>query len=77
LDKELGHINKNAEKTTIARANAISDIRNLASFAAANHLMLPMTSSHLIKADDIKCKTSGDITKKSQGQCVVRSKLKY
>jgi hypothetical protein len=44
FDKELGLNDANAEKTTIARANAISDIRNLASFAAANHLMVPITN---------------------------------
>ena len=35
LDYELGHKDANAGKTTIARANAISRIQSLASFAAA------------------------------------------
>ena len=61
LDKELGLKDANAEKTTIARENAISDIRNLASFAAANHLMIPITNFNLI-INATQCKTSGEST---------------
>ena len=65
LDVELGLKNANAEKTTIARANAISDIRNLASFAAATHFMVPTTNLNLmINADATQCRTSGEITRK-------------
>ena len=65
LDKELGLKDANVEKTTIARANAISDIRNLASFAAANHLMVPITNFNLIiNVDATQCKTSGESTQK-------------
>ena len=42
-----------------------TDIRNLVSFAAANHIMISTTSPHLIiNTDATQCKTSGDITKK-------------
>jgi hypothetical protein len=39
LDKKMNLSNKNAERHTLARAAAESDIRNLVSFAAANHWM--------------------------------------
>ena len=65
LDEELGLKDANAEKTTAARAMAISDIRNFASFAAANHLMVAMTNFDLIiNADATPCQTSGESTQK-------------
>ena len=51
--------------TGVMAANAISDIRNLASFAAATHFMVPMTNYNLIiNVDATQCRTSGEITKK-------------
>jgi hypothetical protein len=65
LDEDLGLDDRKAEKTTLARARAISDIRNLASFIAANHCMIPKTNVNLIiNADATQCKTSGESTKK-------------
>lgn len=65
LDDELGFVNKNAEKTTLARAAAVSDIRNLATFIAANHYMVPITNSNLImNADATQCLTSGEAKRK-------------
>ena len=56
LDEELGL--KDAEKTTAADAMAISDIRNFVFFAAAHHLMVPMTNFYLIRnADETQCQT--------------------
>jgi hypothetical protein len=47
------------QKTTLARAAAISDIRNLATFTAANHAMVPITNHNLIIfADANQCQTS-------------------
>lgn len=67
LDKELGLKNKNAEKGTIARALAISGIRNLATFVAANHYMGPITNNNLIiNADATQCQTSGEAKKKTK-----------
>jgi len=66
LDAELCIKNANAEKTTMARAKAVSDIRNLASFAAANHFMVPMINVNLIiNADATQCRTSGESTNQS------------
>ena len=65
LDEELGLKVANAEKTTAAHAMAISDIRNLASFAAANHLMIPMTNvNRITNTDATQCQTSGESTQK-------------
>jgi hypothetical protein len=71
LDAELGLKNANAEKTTMARAKAISDIRNLASFAAANHFMVPVINVNLIiNADATQCRTSGESTNHVQVKVV-------
>lgn len=59
LDDQLGI--RDAQKTTMARAIAISDIRNLATFAATVHAILPLINSNLIvNADATHCQTSGD-----------------
>jgi hypothetical protein len=75
LDTELGLKTANAEKTTMVRAKTISDIRNLATFAAANHFMVPMTSFNLIiNGDAAQCRTSGESTAKVQVK-VVKSRI--
>ena len=74
IDAELDHKNANAEKTTMAiseRAKAIPDIQNLASFAAANHFMVPMINVNLIiNADATQCRRSGESTNHVQVKVV-------
>jgi len=54
LAKELRLKVAKTEITAIARANAISDIQN---FAAANHVMVPITTFNLtINSDATQCK---------------------
>ena len=54
--------NKNAERHTLARAAAESDIRNLVSFAAANHWMISHCNHKLfINADATQFQVGGSL----------------
>ena len=54
--------NKNAERHTLARAAAESDIRNLVSFAAANHWMISHCKNKLqINADTTQFQVGGSL----------------
>jgi len=65
LDEQLGLEDENAEKTTIARANTVSDIRIL--HPLPQLIMQWLTSQKfnlIINADATQCKTSGECTQK-------------
>jgi hypothetical protein len=65
VDEYLGTTNQNAERDTKARAAAVSDIRNLASFAAANHFMHSIANTNLfINSDATTIQVGGDLKKK-------------
>jgi hypothetical protein len=67
LDKIMNLSNKNAERHTAARATAESDIRNLVSFAAANHYMISHVNSNLlINSDATQFQVGGELKKKTQ-----------
>ena len=59
LDLDMGLVIKNAEQTTIARARAVADIRNTASFIAAQLLMGSGTHPSLIVNIDATSFTVG------------------
>jgi hypothetical protein len=52
VEEKYGLNEGDAETTTTARAEACADIRNLASFAAMNHFMVPNVDPRLIINSD-------------------------
>jgi transposase len=65
IDEILGIKDAQAERQTIARANAEMDTRNLVSFAAANHYMVSKTPHQLlINSDATQFQVGGLLTKK-------------
>jgi hypothetical protein len=67
VNKELGLQVANAETTTNARIEAESDLRNAISFAAANHLMVPLVNRHLIlNMDATQFRVGSDTTLKTK-----------
>ena len=85
IKSSIGFKNGNAERTmsneeitiTIARAKAkaISDIRNIASFAAANHYIVPKVNYKLvINADATQFQLGGDSKRKTK---VIHDKKRY
>ena len=67
IKSSIGFKNGNAEEKTVARAKAISDIRNMASFAAANHYIVPKVNYKLIiNADATQFQLGGDSKRKTK-----------
>lgn len=65
VDSILDLTNRNAERQTQARAAAVSDIRNLASFAAATHYMHSIAPTNLfVNSDATTLTVGGDLVKK-------------